>query len=375
MLDLTQLHSLLVGTVGLYPGSRPDTDYSDDAHNAPTVYLQDAHKLLRSDVLTALGPNLSAGGDLMEWYTQIEKGAINKLGLLVAGNPPARPLLEATPLHPKEGNIQGAFNKTGRFLGLRIRLPRRDTAVNLVKLGLQLSGPVTNLPLYVFHSDAATPIKTVNLTTTLSGRTAWNTADCWLYSRQGGYYLVGYFESDLPTDVRAIGAERGWNVADCNTCGGIEAEFIRTRSPYLNIEPVYVESVGTGRTLSWAEEKAVSLQTWGLNAVIEVRCDITNTLLTNKDMLTGALLHLLACDVLEELSTSDRVNSVKQQLKNEAYVALYGQGSSTSDNGLAARRDRLIKDLKAQLEKMRPACLQEESRKKIRIGSLFDAEY
>jgi hypothetical protein len=373
MIDLTKLHTMLVGTVGLYPGSNAAyaDQFSDADHNNPVVYLQDAHKLLRSDVLTALGPNLSvADASLMDWYTQIEKGAINKLGLLISSNPPSKPLLESTSLYPKEANLQGALNKTGRFLALRFTLPKRDTAINLVKLGLQVTGPVSGVPLYLFHSDTSNHLKLVNITDTRSGRTVWASFGEYLYNAKGGYYLAGYFESDLPSGVSAVGAARGWNLASCSTCGSIENEFIRSRSPYLTIEPVFVENVGTDRTLSWAEEKTVDTQSWGLNAVIEVQCDITNTLLTNKDMLINAYLHMLACDVLEEISTSDRVNATKKELKSLAYIALHGQ--KDSDKGLADERKTVIVGLKAVLEKMRPCCVTAESRREIRFENAFD---
>lgn len=374
MIDLTKLQTMLIGTVGLYPGSNADDSgqFTDDDHNAPVVYLQDAHKLLRSDVLTALGPNLAADGtSLMDWYTRIEKGAINKLGLLIASNPPTKPLLESTSLYPKEANLQGALNKTGRFLALRFTLPKRDTAINLVKLGLQVTGPVSGVPLYLFHSDASNHLKLVNITDTRSGRTVWGNFGEYMHSSKGGYYLAGYFESDLPSGVSAVGAERGWTVGSCSGCGGIENEFIRSRSPYLTIEPVFVENVGSDRTLSWADEKTVVAQSWGLNAIIEVQCDITNTLLTNKDMLINSYLHILACDVLEEIATSDRVNATKKELKSQAYVALMGQ--KDTDRGLAGQRDAVMKGLKAVLEKMRPCCVTAESgRREIRFENAFD---
>ncbi|GAB3278257.1 hypothetical protein GCM10027347_52530 [Larkinella harenae] len=375
MIDLEKLREILTGTVGLYPPVVDGTDenYSDAKHATPIVYLQDAHKLLRPEVLDSLGPIQPEANTLMRWYTRIESGAINKLGLLVAANPPAKPLLESTSLYPKEANLQGALNKTGRFLALRFTLPQRDIAVKVPKVGVQLSGPVANVPMYLFHSEQSEPIKVYSLTSTLSGRTVWGAAteDVYMYSSKGGYYLLGYFEEDLPSGVSAIGAERGWNLASCSTCGNIENEFIRSRSPYLSIEPVYVENAVSGPVLSWAEEKSVNLQSWGINAIIEVECDVTSFLVQNRKMLVNALLHVLACDVLEELSTSDRVNAAKKELSNQAYIALYGQ--KDSDHALAYHRDKVIKELKGVLEKMRPCCVTTDAaRRTIRFENVFD---
>lgn len=383
MIDLTQLHTALIGTVGLYPDQQGN-EFTDDDHATPKVYLQDAHKLLRSDILLAMGPLLLSGSTigeypteevarLMTWYTQIEKGAVNKLALLLAGNPPALPLLDSMSLYPKEANLQGALNKTGRFLALRFKLCKRDIATRLKKIGLQLTGPVTDLPLYVFHSSDADPIATASLTSNLSGRTGWvNLPDTNLFSNQEGYYLIGYFENDLPMDVKAVGSPRTWTFSGCKSCDPIESEWVRMRTPYITIEPVYVDAVGDDRTMSWAEETEIAAQTWGINAIIEVECDVTSTLLSQSDMLLNAFLHVLACDVLEEIASSDRVNGVKAEMKTQAYVALYGQGNSKSDSGLASIKNDVLKTLKEQLSKMRPGCMPTEVRRGIRFDNVLN---
>lgn len=418
MLDTHQLYQKLTGTVGLYSGFNAPAD-ERNLGRQPVVYLSDAHKLLRPDLLRALGPKLtdinpdpyyanrtygrydlvSDSGELFEsltsdnegnalngtdhwrklsaeqvWYNRIERGALTKLALSLAYSPPAPVLFDQQATFQREGNVQGALSKSGRFVGVRISI-KRTAVLGVNRLGLQLTAPVTNLPLYLFHSDQTAPVTTVNLTNATAGRTAWATANVDLYGSRGGYYLIGYFEGDLPVGVQAVGSDRSFDVAGCQTCGGgIDQLVAATRAPYVTLTPVYVEGPRNTRLRDWTDESEVTRQTWGLNFILEASCDATAALLDNRDSLINALLHVVACDVLEEISTSDRVNAVAAQMRSQAYVALYGQDSSRSDGGLSQRRDGVINDLKKVLAGSTPCVSVEVPRQRrgISVGSVWD---
>ncbi|QMW06374.1 hypothetical protein [Spirosoma foliorum] len=427
MLDTKELSKSLAGVVGLYAGFLSNPDLPAAVHANPEVYLSDAHKLLRPEILSALGPNLAkydfaaysqekpynlydlvwvtqeggagklyeslasnnSGHDVTDadywqetsllsaWYSRIERGAINKLARALAQNPPAPALLQLQPLYNKEANLQGAINKAGRFVGHRLRIKGRNTAFLIGRLGLQLTGggTLTNMPIYLFHSEQAEPIGVFYLSGTVTGRSLWVDVNQYLYWRRGGYYTIGYFETDLPMGVSAVGAQRGFSVGTCSSCLGVDFVYAQNRVPFVHIQPIYVMGNLTSGVQSWVDESEVSLQTWGINLTIEARCDVTQTLLINRDMLTNALLHVIACDVLEEISTSDRINGTAAQFKSQAYVALYGQSNSKTDFGLSTAKNKLITDLKAVMAKQSPTCMPSEApRKGIRFASMFDDE-
>lgn len=420
MVDTSALSTALTGLIGLYPGFALNAPAIGSHHRAPVAYLPDAHKLLRPEILSALGPQISGitparhslaatyarydlvtdtDGTVYEnqlpsstgvaltdaegwqqttvlsaWYGRIERGAITKLAFALAGSPPSPALIERQPLYAKEANLQGVLSKSGRFVALKLTIIGTSTAFGVLRVGLQLSGPVTNFPLYLFHSEQSTPVAEFRLTGTTSGRTVWVDANRYLYQRLGGYYLIGYFESDLPLGVSAVGAERGYDVAGCSSCQGVDYTYAQSRQPYVQIKPVYVEpgSLSTG-VMNWAEEKDVARQSWGINLIVEARCDATRTLIANTDMLTNALLHMIACDVLEEISTSDRVNGVAAQMRSQAHVALYGQAGMKTGAFLAGQRDKIVADLKTVMVALSPNCLAAETpRRGISFGSMFD---
>ncbi|OJW78438.1 hypothetical protein [Spirosoma sp. 48-14] len=418
MVDTISLSKLLAGVVGLYPGFAAGSDQPAGYHREPVVYLSDAHKLLRPDILHDLGPNLAKidypaysptktyfrydvvkGNDgklyenqvkgnlghavsesdywqpttaLSAWYSRIERGAISKLALLLASG--SVPLLDNQAIFSLEGNASDTINKQNRFVGWRIYVSGNDTALEVLKAALQLSGAVENFPLYLYHSTQDAPLTVLNLTGNTPGRSIWKDINETLYQRIGGYYLFGYYENDLPTNVFAIGANRSFAVgAACRSCGGgVDAYLLEGRSPFIAIEPVYIPNVSTPLTMDLAELSAVqvSSQTWGLNLVISAKSDATRPLIANKDNLVNALLYSIACDVLEEISTSDRVNATAKNMTNQAYIALNGQ--KDTDKGLKAERNKIIADTKATFSTISPATPPEKQRPGISIGSMWD---
>ncbi|RYC70873.1 hypothetical protein [Spirosoma sordidisoli] len=418
MLDTVKLTNELTGVVGLYSGFQSGADLVGSQHADPQLFLSDAHKLLRPDILAALGPNVvdfvalsyeanktykqhdlvSDSGTLYQsvrsantgqpltdtdywqettplsaWYGRIERGAIRKLAMSLASAPPAQPVLERQPLYNKEGNLAGKLTKSNRFLALRVSVAD-DIALMMLRAALQVTGPLAGLPIYVFHSSSPEPVAAIGLTGNSSGRSIWNDGGTVLTSLNDGYYLIGYFEADLPIGVQAVGAERGFSPAGCSSCLGSDYALAQGRQRLVDIRPVYVENADEPGVMTWNEEDEndVTRQTWGLNLIIEARCSVTATLIQNKEMLTHALLYVIACDVLEEISTSDRVNGLAAQFRNEAYVALNGQNSAKYDIGLRGEKDRLLADLKKVMQRVSPCMKAEAPRRGIRFENMYD---
>ncbi|MFD2936321.1 hypothetical protein [Spirosoma flavum] len=408
MFDTETLTNQLSGKVALYAGFDAGSDKVKISR--PLVHLSDAHKLLRPDIINALGPYVegvspqpydadatynqfelvndsdvvyqsvtpeNSGHALSDatywqkttvlsaWYSQIERGAIAKLSLALAGTPSGVAVLSRQAIFNREGNLQGAIGKNGRFLGWRIRIQKTGVLFNIARSGLQLTGPAANVPIYLFHSSSAVPVAVAYLTGTTSGRTIWADSPNFLLKQSDGYYLLGYFESDLPVGVQAVGSERSFATASCSSCQGADYALAANRQKYVTIEPVYVDDADTPGVMDWADENSVALQTWGLNLIIEVHCDRTK-------LLANTLLYMIACDVLEELSTSDRLNGISAQLRNSAYIALYGQANSkVTDGALSTVRNNALAELKGAMASTDCGKV-EAPRRGIRFESMFD---
>lgn len=417
MVDIKQVTKELTGVVGLYSGMNAGGDIVAADHNGPTLYLSDAHALLRPEILKALGPNLdvlrpeaydeskpyalydlvaNVDGTLYEcqkaganntlllaenwkettglsaWFGRIERGAIAKLMLLATTSPASVPLVDNQQLFALEGNRSETINKQGRFVGWQIFVSGNDSALQIVKSGLQLLGTVFDFPVYIFHSTQDEPVATIRYSATSTGRSLWADINRYLYQRVGGYYLVGYYEDDLPDGVYAIGAQRSFTVAGCGSCGGgIDKATYEARAPFVHIQPCYVPGPLTPGLMTWDNlaEKQIASQSWGLNMVISVQCDATRAMLNNKSQFTQALLYMVACDVLQAMSANDRVNNIAKNMTSQAFIALNGQ-KDTNDKGLVATRDKAIADLKDALSKI-SSCTPEPPKRGIGISSMW----
>lgn len=418
MVDTKELTKQLTGIVGLYPSINAGGELPADYHREPEVYLEDAHRLLRADIIAGLGPNLptvrpqpydastyfrlfdivtDSNGVFYEsqtaqnqnnpltdsehwkqttalsaWFGRMERGAISKLVLQASGSPATAPLLDNQQLFHYEGNRSDTLNKSGRFVGWRVLVNGNDTALEIVKAGLQFTGELSNFPIYVFHSTADEPVETIRISGRSTGRSFWADVNKCLYQRVGGYYIIGYYEDDLPDNVFAIGALRGFTAATCSSCGGgLESALYEARAPYVALQPISVNGPVTSGVMDWdnVSEIQIASQSWGLNLIIAAKCDATRAILRNKDLFTQALLYMIACDVLQDMSTNDRVNVLSKNMTSQAFVALNGQ-KDTNDKGLKEDRNKAIADLKDVLGKISP-CTPVKARVGINFGSVW----
>lgn len=417
MVNTQKIAQSLTGLIGLYPGLSANGIVPAAFHRQAVAYLSDAHKLLRPEILSALGPNLAdinpapfvaqtvyclyevvasdgkyyeklTGADsdnlndgvnwrettlLSAWYSRIERGSITKLAMACTAAPPPKPLLENQALYTTEGNSRDTVNKNNRFVGLRLRVRGNGVAMGILRVGLQVTGAIANFPVYLYHSSQNAPVGVAYLDGTTIGRTVWVDFPQTLYGFQDGYFLIGYYESLLPLNVFAVGAIRGFNLANCSSCGGADVQLVRNRSNFLSIDPVQVAGPLVPGTMTWAQDQELQVvsQSFGINLIIKADCDATAEIINNKAALSNALLYMVACDVLEEISTSDRVNSLVENMTTQAYIALNGQ-TGNKDGGLKAERTKAVDDLKSMLTRLNPQCMSTPVRQGIRWGSTFD---
>lgn len=422
MVDTVKLSKELTGLIGLYPGLYGSSDLIADYHRSPVVYLQAAHQLLRPEILQAVGPNLSQisppnyvettpyllydivnepgeGGlnnlyecqkantgqpltdttywrkttPLSAWFGRKERDAITKLALLASSAPPSVPLLDNSALFSKEGNVSDTLNRSSDFRGWQIVIANLDTALQVIRLGFQFTGALTNFPIYLFHSTQDAPMATFLFTGTSTGRSLWVDVDKqYLYQRVGGYYLLGYFADDLPTGTFAIGSQRPFSIAGCGSCGGgVDAALYEARAPFVSIQPVYVPNPGTSGVMDWDDTSHVQItsQSWGLNLVISIKPDATRPVLDNKELFVQALLYLIAGDVLQEMATSDRVNVLAKNMTSQAYIALNGQ-KENNDFGVKGEIKAAVNDLKDALSQISVAT-PTKPRRGISIGDVW----
>lgn len=227
---------------------------------------------------------------------------------------------------------------------------------------------MTNLPIYVYHSSQLEPITTRTITTTKDKSVNWVDLDEPIildYSSvdAGGYYFIGYFESDLDTLNQAIYKEHDLTVAPCGSCNVWNTTYYKNWSSYLKINTAYVNPSDLDLTNFVSNEKVnyQSDRNYGLNFKLETYCDITNFIVDNASLFTPALKIRYAIDLLRYIEMSPlRSNKVTDTMKSESFVAINGQVSENNYikvRGMIHDYDEYLKGLNFDTSRLDPVCL------------------
>jgi hypothetical protein len=271
------------------------------------------------------------------------------------------------------------FDSTARFSNL---VPKNDRLVGWIlrpskarylhhkikKVGVQLQETQLNLPLYIFHSSQSEPIDTqlIDITTPLSVN--WVDLDTPITLNYedydaGGFYFIGYYESDLSVNNRAIYKDYDLSVAPCGTCNAFNIKAYRTWSKYLSISTGYYRSQDlVGTNLPSVEDLQVDNDmNYGLNFHIESFCDITKFLTDNISILAPSLQVRYAIDLLRYIEMSGlRKNSITDSMKDESFTAINGLKSENNFikvKGLIHTYEDYVKGLNFDMSLMDAVCL------------------
>jgi len=166
---------------------------------------------------------------------------------------------------------------------------------------------------------------------------------------QAGFNYVGYYEDDLVGQALRK-KDYYWNSPPCSSCNTYNTMSYSKWSQYTVIRPGYVlaENLPGDFTL-WDLHKNVyeANNNWGLNFGITVGCDITDFIITNRDMFAHPLSIQLGLDVLYEIAFSVRNNYISTETKKYAMYALDNTNNSAigriDNNSLMAQLERAIK--------------------------------
>ncbi len=264
-------------------------------------------------------------------------------------------LLNATPLYEGEGSISELITPANRFVGLRITTNDTELAVRVARLGIQLTGAVTALPIFVaVDSGEPTQATTVNYTT--AGRMQW--VDSPIILSGGLSYLVGYYEADLPSGVQAIRRNKAIGAVECASCSPQNSALWTRWKPYLSVDTIRMDAG------SYTPDVMTS-QNYGLNLSVAVGCDIGPILLRNEFNLAEAIQQQAVVKLLSELAYTAQITTIEQQVRQNAMYAL--------KNGEEAKLETLLNALDINLSGLSERCLpKQEAAGLIRRSTVFN---
>jgi len=346
----------------------------DESLTSPTSTLEvNGHEaLLTLQVIDSVKPsNLTLDEFLIKQRKQSTQAVIADIINTKLANQVQKSILQETPLINGTANLRNIESKNGRFVGWIFRLPESLNLQHTIKkVMLQFTENLVDLPLYVYHSSQQAPIQTINLTTTNAPSVSTieletpilmtflsNTTDA------GGFYLVGYYEDDLPTGTNAIYKEINVGDKPCGSCDPWAVEYYKKWNGYINTQAVYVYSADlNGTSVPNQDDIEVAFQTnFGLNFFISIGCELTSFIITHKDMFASIIQTKLSIDLLRYVETSTtRNNKISDSASKEASIRINGiisENNFIKVGGLAQVYDKQLKGVNFDFSRLDKYCL------------------
>jgi hypothetical protein len=343
-----------------------------EALTETTLKLNHYHPFLSLDILDNVRPESQ---QLEDWLISVRKSSITSLLNDVISKKLStstiKSVLSDTRVFDSTARFSNLVPKNDRLVGWILRPSKARYLQHIIKnIGIQL---IENqeLVVHLFHSSMKDPVAYYTLNVTNAPSVQWfrlvdiidplplNYED---YDA-GGFYFVGYYESDLTTNNRAIYKDYDLSVAPCGTCNAFNIKAYRSWSKYLSISTGYYRNQDlVDRTLPSVEDLQVDNDmNYGLNFHIESYCDITKFLTENISILAPSLQVRYAIDLLRYIEMSGlRKNSITDSMKEESFVAINGQKSENNFikvKGLIHTYEEYVKGLNFDMSLMDAVCL------------------
>ncbi len=184
------------------------------------------------------------------------------------------------------------------------------------------------LRIYLYETSQEDPIATFNLTNTKVNSLEWFAITDFIMNYQslllgtGQQYLLGYYEAD-PNNPQTFQLEGNALRTDFDCgCGQNPAKVWRK---YIGIEPIEIPNRGlifnaVKGDYDLPDQDEISFVSFisGLQAKVNIECDITEVLCANIDLFAKALQYTLAKRVLFDAFASVRINSISESKMNQS---------------------------------------------------------
>ena len=265
----------------------------------------------------------------------------------------SKSLLERRSLFDGAGRIANTTVNSGKLVGMEI-VPAYSMGVTtkLERIGLQMTGATGKVTLYVFHSSLRDPYKVIEFDVAKGdGSMEWKTlTDCYLpYMGDTGAWYVVYNQNDLPAGMEAVNVTKDWSREPCGTCNRGSLEAWRALTKYMMISPFKTDVLETFAEYPelWDIEQNIYTNThnYGMNMVVSVGCDLTDFIISQKEIFATALQRQLACDIIRTLALNPQVRVNRHQSNASTADLLY-----EVDGNPQGRKTGLGAELKAAYE-------------------------
>lgn len=272
-----------------------------------------------------------------------------------------RNLLERRTFFDGAGRIRATLQNNHKLVGFEI-VPVRAMGVTakIEKIGLQMTGGTGVVRMYLFHSSQIDPIKTfdLNFTVTNGGFQWFPLNDCYLpyisdKNNAGGAWFLCYNQDELPAGMEAINVSKDWSREPCGTCNMGSVEVWRELTKYLQVTPFMYNAPETFAEYPELWDIAYTMytrtQNYGLNCEITIGCDLTDFIISQRQIFQTVIQRQVAAIALRTLAMNPNVRVNRNQSNATRMDILYELDGNTA----GVRPGGLGYDLKKAYEALR----------------------
>lgn len=286
-------------------------------------------------------------------------------------------LLERRTFFDGAARLQATIDPSNKIVGFEI-VPVRAMGVTtkIERIGLQMVGATGKVKLYLFHSSQVAPMKEIELNfTNTNGGFQWFTPAEPIYlpyipgkdgdgNDSGGAWFLCYNQNELPGGMQALNVSKDWSAEPCQTCLGGSIESWRQLTKYLQVSPFGIKApldfAQYPEMFDIAQVGYTNTMNYGLNVEISVGCDLTDFIISQREMFASVIQKQVAANVLRTLAMNpdvrvnrNQVNVTREQLLYELDGAVQGRPS-----GLVYELKQAYKALSLDTRGLDRICLQ-----------------
>ena len=262
-----------------------------------------------------------------------------------------RNLLERRTFFDGAARLQATIDPTGKIVGFEI-VPVRSMGVTtkIERIGLQMVGGTGKVKLYLFHSSQVAPMRTIELDfTNDKGGFQWFTPSEPIYlpyipgtdgdgNDAGGAWFLCYNQNELPAGMQALNVSKDWSVEPCQTCIGGSIESWRQMTKYLQVSPFGIHAPADfseyPEMFDIGQIGYTNTMNYGMNVEISVGCDITDFIISQRQIFATVIQNQVAASVLRTIAMNpdvrvnrNQVNVTREQLLYEIDGAPQGRAT------------------------------------------------
>ena len=252
----------------------------------------------------------------------------------------AKNILAEAPLLTGAGYIKDTILNNNNLVGMIIEQKAvKGVSLKINRIGFQSTNTGT-IPLYIYHSSSATPVKTITLTKNTANSFEWSVQNDLILSNYsygpGGYWIIAYNQNDLQN----IGSQAIKMPVNLNQAC---ATVVTSAGRFIDVVAFSVDNSTFDGKL-WDQNNNIyhTDTNFGLNLDISVVCDFTEIFTGHKNEFVNLIKLQFAVDMLREYiyNANARVNRTAAiASRADVVYALDGDSSKFS------RRSGLAYDL------------------------------